>query len=142
MTVQITTINDERIFKRYMDLRNAPRDTLVTGVHPNSHKALREYDTLLEAMTGDLSGMAEYHASAVAGVAPFVAALQAAMHTINDTMHIVNLLATATGQDEPFAIPPEEITVASYIETLQDAIDTLTATMQATRQAAQALGGG
>lgn len=142
MTVAITTINNERLFKRYMDLRNAPRDTLVYGVHPNAHKALVEYDALTTALAGDLSGMAEYHANAVASVAPFVAALQAAMHTINDTMHIVNLLATATGQDAPFAIPAEEITVQDYIATLQDAIDTLTATMQATQQAAQALGGG
>ena len=64
------------------------------------------------------------------------------MHTINDTMQIVNLLATVTGQDEPFAIPAGEITVEDYIATLQDTIDALTATMQATQQAAQALGAG
>jgi hypothetical protein len=148
MTVQISTINDERIFNRYLAMRHAPRDTLVFGVHPNAHKALVEYEYLTIALSGgndsidDLSSMATYHAGAVAAVTPFIAALRAAMKTINDTMHIVNVLAAATGQDAPFAIEPEEITVQAYIATLQSAVATLTATAQATAAIAQQLGGG
>lgn len=148
MTVQISTINDERTFNRYLTMRNAPRDTMVYGVHPNAHKALEQYANLVTALSGgsetidDLSSMATYHANTVASVTPFVAAMQAAMQTINDTMHIVNLLATATGQDAPFAIEAEDITVQQYLTTLATAISTLQATQTATQQAAQALGGG
>lgn len=148
MTVSITTIADERKFNTYLGMRNAPRDTMVYGVHPNSHKALQEYAALVLALSGgdetteDLSSMAEYHANAIASVTPFVAAMQASMQTINDTMHIVNLLATATGQDAPFAIEAEEITVPDYLTTLATAIATLQATQAAMQQAAQALGGG
>lgn len=155
MTVAISTISDERQFVQYMAMRNAPRDTLVYGVHPNSHKALAEYAVLLEALQGgheatdeepwttvDLSGMATYHANAIASVTPFVAAMQVSMATINSTMHIVNLLAVATGQDAPFAIEAEEITVQDYLTTLATAITTLQAAQTAMQQAAQALGGG
>ena len=90
----------------------------------------------------DLSGMAEYHNNVVAAVTPFITAMQACMLTINQTMHIVNVLAAATGQDPVFTVEPEEITIQDYIATLQSAIATLTATAQATQQAAASLGGG
>lgn len=147
MTVSITTIADERKFNAYLRMRNASRDTMVYGVHPNSHKALAEYAALVLALPGgdetteDLSGMADYHTSAVASVTPFVAAMQVSMRTINDTMHIVNLLAAAAGQDAPFSIAAEEVTVQDYLTTLATAITTLQATQAAMQQAAQALGG-
>lgn len=142
MIVEIATPAHERAVRRYLGLRDASLNAMVYGVHPNLHDAITKYNALLEALAGDLSDMAAYHENAVAAVSPFVAAMQASMRATNDTMHIVNVLATATGQDTPFAIPPETITVQDYLDTLQDTIDTLTATMQATQQAAQALGGG
>lgn len=147
MTVSITGISDERKFVRYIAMRNAPRDTMVFGVHPNSHKALQEYDDLVTALGGgnetidDLSDMATYHANAVASVTPFVACMQACMQVINDTMHIVNLLAIAAGDDAPFAIPAEEINVQDYLTTLATAIATLQATQAAMTQAAAMLQG-
>lgn len=134
--INITELNDERRFVRYTQLRNAPRDTLINGVHPNVHKCLAEYQSLLAALTSDLSDMATYHASATASVAPFVAALQAAMRVINDTMHVVNVLAAATGQEAPFAIEAERVTAAGYAALLQSAISTLTATAQAAQTVA------
>lgn len=148
MTVSITGIPDERKFVRYIAMRNAPRDTMVYGVHPNSHKALQEYADLVTALSGgsqtidDLSDMATYHANAVASVTPFVACMQACMLTINQTMHIVNLLAVATGEDAPFGIVPEEITVPDYLATLSATITALQATQAAMQQAAAALQGG
>ncbi len=128
--INIAELNDERRFVRYTQLRNAPRDTLVSGVHPNVHKCLAEYQVLVTALTGDLSDMATYHASATASVAPFIAALMAAMKVINDTMHVVNILAAATNQEAPFAIEAERVTAAGYVALLQSAISTLTATAQ------------
>ena len=148
MTVSITGIPDERKFVRYIAMRNAPRDTLIYGVHPNSHKALQEYEDLVTALGGgnetidDLSDMAIYHANAVASVTPFVSCMQSGMLTINQTMHIVNLLAVANGDDAPVAIQPEEITVQDYLTTLSTAIATLQATQAAMQQAAMMLQGG
>lgn len=128
---------------------------MVFGVHPNSHKALALYDELTIALSGgheateeepwtiaDLSDMATYHANTISTVLTFVQTMQACMQAINGTMHIVNLLAQATGQDEIFAIPPEETDVPTYLATLDSAIATLQATKATTIGAAQLLGGG
>lgn len=148
MTVTVNNVLDERNFVNYIAMRNAPRDTLTFGVQPNSRKALGEYDLLTAALTGgnetieDLSAFYQYHVDVIGPVLPFITALQVCMQTINDTMHIVNLLAVAQGKDRVFGIEPEEIDVMAYITTLQGAIATLTATAQATQQAAQLLAGG
>lgn len=144
MTIAISTLADERQFAAYMAARNAPRDVMVYGVHPNAHKALQLYAelTALLAPGGDLEDMATYHTNTISTVLTFVQTMQACMQAINDTMHIVNLLAAATGQEEIFAIPAEEIDVAGYITTLQEAITTLQMTITTTQAAAQMLGGG
>lgn len=135
MTVQIQSVEDERKFRKYMDARNGPLTTMVTGVHPNVHKTLQQYDELLDLLGegGEMASLAAYHANSVAAVSPFIAVMQSAMHVINGTMHTVNLLAVANNQDAPFAIPAEEpaVTVESYVATLQSAIVTLTATLTA-----------
>lgn len=147
MTVSISTIQDERKSRKYMDMRNAPMLSMVYGVHPNSHKALKEYADLITALTGgnetidDLSDMATYHANAVASVTPFVAAMQVCMRTINETMHIVNLLAVANEQDAPFAIESEEVSIPDYLVTLATAIATLQAAQTAMQQIAQSMSG-
>ena len=147
MTVSISTTPDERLFIRYINMRNAPRDTLTYGVYPNSHKALREYDELVTALTGgdetidDLSGMATYHANAIASVTPFIQAMQACMQSINKTMHVVNLLAILAGEDKIFLIDPEELTIQDYLTGLQETIDTLTSTVQTTQQIVQSMQG-
>ena len=135
MTIEISTLPDERKFVQYIAARNAPLSTMVTGVHPNARKALQQYDELIDLLSegGELEGLAAYHANSVAAVSPFIAVMQSAMHVINGTMYTVNLLATANSQDAPFGIPAEEpaVTVESYVATLQSAIVTLTATLTA-----------
>lgn len=144
MTIEIASLPDERLFVQYINARNAPRDVMVHGVHPNSHKALQLYDELTALLSpgGDLEDMATYHANTISTVLTFVQTMQACMQAINGTMHIVNLLAQATGQDEIFAIPPEETDVPTYLATLDSAIATLQATKATTIGAAQLLGGG
>ena len=135
MTVQIQSIEDERKFQKYIAARSAPLLTMVTGVHPNAHKALQQYDDLIALLGegGELASLAAYHVNSVAAVSPFIAVMQSAMHVINKTMHTVNLLAVANSQAAPFSIPAEEpaVTVESYVATLQSAIATLTATLTA-----------
>ena len=138
MTVQIQSVEDERKFQKYIAARSASLTTMVTGVHPNAHKALQQYDELIALLSegGELASLAAYHANSVAAVSPFINVLKSAMHVLNSTMHTVNLLAVANSQDAPFAIPAEEpaVTVESYVATLQAAIATLTATLQAMAQ--------
>jgi len=147
MTVSITTIQDERKFRKYMEMRNEPMLSMVYGVHPNSHKALHEYNDLEIALGGgnetieDLSSMAVYHSNAVAAVLPFVAAMQRCMETINHTMHIVNVMAVSGGADAPFAIEQEEVSIPDYLTTLATAIATLQATQTAMQQIAQSMSG-
>lgn len=147
MTVSITTIQDERKFRKYMEMRNAPMLSMVHGVHPNSQKALYEYNDLEIALSGgnetieNLESMAEYHNNAVAAVLPFIAAMQRCMETINKTMHIVNLMAIASGADAPFAIESEEVSIPDYLTTLATAIATLQATQTAMQQIAQSMSG-
>lgn len=157
MTIIIDTLDDLTRLKRYEDLRDAPRRRLEHGTYPSGEAALAEYATLLEALAGghvateeepytieDLSEYAQFHANTLAQVNSFVMAIQASIKVSNDTMHIVNLLASVAQPNEPipFNIPAREVTVQDYIVTLQSAIATLTATAQAIAQAAQLLGGG
>jgi hypothetical protein len=144
MTIEISTLPDERKFVQYIAARNAPRDVMAYGVHPNNHKALQLYDqlTALLAPGGELEDMAVYHTNTISTVLTFVQTMQACMTAINGTMHIVNLLAQATGQDEIFAIEAEEIDVPAYLDMLDDAIATLQTTKATTQAAAQMLGGG
>ena len=138
----IETIADERLFKLYMDMRGLPLGDLNTGVHPNIHNADRHYDELLVALTGgndtipDMSSYATYHASVTASVAPFIAAIRAGMDIVNDTMHITNVLALASGQERIFSIDDEAITPAEYIQKLQAAIATLNSTIVIVQQMA------
>lgn len=77
----------------------------------------------------------------MASVTPFVAAMQVCMRTINETMHIVNLLAVANEQDAPFAIESEEVSIPDYLVTLATAIATLQAAQTAMQQIAQSMSG-
>lgn len=144
MTIEISTLADERLFAAYMAARNAPRDVMVFGVHPNNHKALQLYTDLTALLSpgGELEGMATYHTTTVSTVLTFVQTMQSCMQAINGTMHIVNLLAMATGQDEIFAIEPEVIDVPAYLDMLDSAIATLQTTKATTQAAAQMLAGG
>lgn len=132
----IETANDERLFNQYLGLRNAPRDTLVFGVHPNARKALEQYVELEARLSSDLDAFAEYHATVTAAVDPFIDALRAAMSTVNDTMHMVNALALASGQDAIFAIENEQIDAATYVASLQNTIATCQATIATLQQMA------
>jgi len=144
MTIEISALPDERKFVQYIAARNEPRDVMVYGVHPNNHKALKLYDDLTALLSpgGALEDMATYHTNTISTVLTFVQTMQACMQAINGTMHIVNLLAMATGQDEIFAIEPEDIDVATYLDMLDDAIATLQTTKATTQAAAAILGGG
>lgn len=138
----IENINDERLFKLYLKMRGLPLGDLNTGVHPNIHNADKHYDELLIALTGgndtiaDMSSYAAYHASVTARVAPFIAAIRAGMDTINDTMHITNVLTVMSGQERIFSIEDEAITPAEYIQKLQSAIATLNSTIAIVQQMA------
>lgn len=138
----IENINDERLFKLYLEIRGLPLGDLNTGVHPNIHNADKHYDELFIALTGgndtiaDMSAYADYHAIVTARVAPFIAAIRAGMDTINDTMHITNVLAVMSGQERIFSIEDEAITPAEYVQKLQAAIATLNSTIAIVQQMA------
>lgn len=157
MTITISTLTDLTRLKRYEDMRDVPRRSLEYGVYPNGEKALQEYATLLEALTGgheateeepytveDLSDYAEFHANTLAQVSAFVAAIQVSISVSNDTMQIINLLSSVAQPDEPipFNIPAKEITIPDYLTTLGTAIATLQATQAAMMQIAQNMQGG
>jgi hypothetical protein len=120
MSIQITDFETEFLALGYIQARNAPRDTIRTGVRPNAIKCLAEYDRLLTALQGgdaetgipDMSGMATYHANAVTPVTPFVDLMQAAMHILIDTPALINQLALMQGQ-----------TVAPMGEEINDQVD-------------------
>ena len=146
MTITIDSLGKEEKAKRYFLMRNAPLEVMVNGIHSNGHVALAAYDRLLVALSGgndvieDMSEFAPYHSMATAPVDPFIAAMYQCMRVLNDSMHIVDVLAVRTGRNPPFAIDPEDVTVATYLATLQTAIATLTATATTTRQIATQLG--
>jgi len=100
MTIEISSLPDERLFVQYINARNGPKHVMENGVHPNNHRALELYDelTALLAPGGDLEGMATYHTNTISTVLTFVQTMQACMQAINGTMHVVNLLAMATGK--------------------------------------------
>lgn len=148
MTIIIDTLDDLTRLKLYERLRDAPRQRLEYGIYPSAEAALAEYATLLLALQGgdettpDLSEYAEFHTNTLAQVNSFVMAIQSSIKVSNDTMQIINLLASISQPHEPipFNIPAKEIQVADYIVTLQTAIATLTATAQAMGQLAQRMG--
>ncbi len=106
MSIQITDFETEFLALGYIQARNAPRDTIRYGVRPNAIKCMAEYGRLLVALQGgdeengipDMSGMATYHANAMAAVSPFVDLMQAAMHILIDTPALINQLALMQGQ--------------------------------------------
>jgi hypothetical protein len=116
MSIQITDFPSEFLALGYIQARNAPRDTIRYGVRPNAIKCMAEYGRLLVALRGgdveagipDMSGMATYHANAVAPVTPLVDLMQAAMHILIDTPALINQLALLQG--ETVAPMGEEIT--------------------------------
>lgn len=152
MTIIIDGLEKEEKSKRYYAMRNASRDTMI-GIHGNGHWALTQYDALSVALAGghvateeepyaieDMSEYAAYHAMTTQPVQPFIAAMYQCMRVINDTMHTVNALAVKTGRKPPFGIEIEDVSVATYLATLQTAIATLTATAVTTQQIATQLG--
>lgn len=157
MTITLTTLADVTRFDRYRGMRDAPRRNLEYGIYPNGEKALQEYATLLEALTGgheategepytveDLSDYAQFHANTLAQVSSFLAAIQVSISVTNNTMQIINLLSSVAQPNEPipFSIPAKEITIPAYLTTLGTAIATLQATQAAMMQIAQNMGGG
>ena len=153
MTITIDSLAQEEKAKRYFLMRNAPLEVMVNGIHSNGHAALAAYDGLLIALSGghvateeepygieDMSEFAPYHSMATAPVQPFIATMYQCMRVLNDSMHIVDVLAVRTGRNPPFAIEPEDVSVATYLATLQTAIATLTATVATTQQIATQLG--
>lgn len=109
MTIAISSFDDEFAALAYLQARNAPRDTIRYGVRPNAIKCMAEYGRLLVALRGgdveagipDMSGMATYHANAVAPVTPFMDLMQAAMHILIDTPALINQLALLQGETVP-----------------------------------------
>lgn len=116
MSIQITDFPSEFLAMGYIQARNAPRDTIRTGVRPNAIKCLAEYERLLIMLQGgdvdagipDMSAMETYHVNAVAGVTPFIVLMQAAMRILIDTPALINQLALLQG--ETVAPMGEEIT--------------------------------
>lgn len=109
MSIQITDFPSEFLALGYIQARNAPRDTIRYGVRPNAIKCMAEYGRLLTALQGgdeengvpDMSGMADYHATALAPVTPFVDLMQAAMEILIDTPALINQLALMQGETVP-----------------------------------------
>ena len=121
MTIQISDVETEGAFNRYLAARNAPRDTIVYGVHPNAVKCLVEYDSLAVALGGgegtieDMSQFATYHANIVAAVTPFITMMYHAMELLRDTPMLINALAASQGEFPPFnALGVEKVDPVAY----------------------------
>jgi hypothetical protein len=139
MTISISTIPDEAAFNNYLAARNAPRDTIRYGVRPNCVKALAEYSALLNALQGDMSAFATYHANATATVTPFVALMQKCMEVLVMTPALINQAAVAQGIAPPFGAEinePVDLTdyKALLLATVQ-AIQSVSAAAQAMQEA-------
>lgn len=146
MTIQIEGVTQEAAFNNYLAARNAPRDTIVTGVVPNARKCLAEYDWLAVALAGgdedlgieDMSAYAEYHAGVVSQVTPFITMMYKMMQCLDRTPMLINMAAVAQGIYPPFnALGVEEVDPVAYgtllAETAQ-AIQAVGAAMQAMAQ--------
>lgn len=112
MSVTITNVQEERAFESYKAARNVPRNTMAYGVYPNCKKSLAEYSALVARLSegGDLATFAEYHATATAPVAAYIAQLQTAMQAICTIMEAVDAAAIQQTGGPVFGIPqsPEE----------------------------------
>lgn len=110
MTIQITTVADERLFNDYLAARDAPRGTMANGVYPNCLKALSQYDSLVARLTGgDLAQFGGYHTDVTAAVAPYIATMYKAMQTITTVMLAIETAAPGTfGIELPQQTQPQE----------------------------------
>jgi len=102
MIIQISTIEDESAYNAYLTARNAPRDTIIHGVRPNSIKTIAEYETLLVSLQNEMFEFADYHVGVVSPVAPFIEIMQCAMMIMRDTPSLINQGARAQGIFPPF----------------------------------------
>ena len=107
MAVSISTVQDERAVVRYIQARNVPRDVMAYGVYPNCKKALAQYNALVARLAdgGDLASFSDYHATATAPVAAYIAQLQTAMQAICTIMEAVDAAAIAQTGGPVFGIP-------------------------------------
>lgn len=153
MSIQIDGVLTEAAFNNYLAARNAPRDTIVTGVVPNARKCLSEYDWLAVALAGgqepteeepdlptipDMSAYAEYHTGVVSQVTPFITMMYKMMQCLDRTPMLINAAAAAQGIYPPFnALGVEAVDPVAYgtllAETAQ-AIQAVGAAMQAMAQ--------
>lgn len=109
MTIQISTVQDERAFEAYKALRNLPRNSLTHSVYAGSKITLQHYADLEAALSGDMSDYAEYHATSTAPVAEHIETLRAAMETIVQVVETVETFAPGTfGVTLPDPEPEEE----------------------------------
>lgn len=130
MTIQIDGVTQEAAFNNYLAARNAPRDTIVTGVVPNARKCLSEYDWLAVALAGgdeeagipDMSAYAEYHDGVVSQVTPFITMMYKMMQCLDRTPMLINMAAAAQGIYPPFnALGVEPVDLAAYGALLAEA---------------------
>ena len=78
MAFQITTTEDELLFRAYTAHRDAVRSAMGHGVYPNLVKALETYAAFDAALANGLSDpdLLAYHARIMQAVAPHVARLR------------------------------------------------------------------
>lgn len=131
----------------YIELRNAPRDTIVRALIPDAKKCLAEYDRLQVALAGgdaergipNISALAADFATVTGPVTPFVNLLRFAMRIIIDTPRIVDQAATAQGMIiAPFGVDiSQPLDPAGYAQMLGEAAAAIMATGQALQAMAQ-----
>lgn len=108
MPITIITADDERHLATYQNLRNEVRAKMGYGVYPNCIVATEAYDVLETALEegGPLEQFAEYHATLMAPLAPYITTLRQAMNTITSIMEAVEAIQPGTF-GIPLPLPPE-----------------------------------
>ena len=78
MPFAIVTTENEQLFREYTSHRDEVRAVMGHGVYPNLVKALETYAAFDAALANGLSNpdLLEYHASAMAPVAPYIGQLR------------------------------------------------------------------
>ncbi len=94
----IQNADDERLFRVYMDYRDAVRQIMGEGVYPKLRKAISAYDGFDDALATTLADpdLLAYHQSLMAGIEPHIAQLRAAAENIVATMQAIEAAAPGT----------------------------------------------
>lgn len=108
MPFQITTAEDEQLFRLYTQHRDEVRNVMGYGVYPNLKKALEVYAAFDAALAGPLADedLIAYHTTLMTPIAPYIAQLRAGAEQIVAIMEAIEAVAPTTfGIPLPVVLP-------------------------------------